>query len=190
MRPTDQPMTYIKLYILTVQISAMSFGGVYSIWALLQREIAVDCPAGQVPAQICSNDLKISLALSELIPGPAMNGVSLAAFPGFGVGGMCIILAALLTPGIILVPLLFFFSAKLRRLEFFRNFLHGCSKVSVPLLLLFFVNLAHPLILPLRIKSGLYAVQILVVFVLAWRYKIHPLLLIACGALVGYFLPG
>lgn len=199
-------MVYLKIYLLILKIALMSFGGAYSIWALIANEVVVDCPRGEQtfvadaatgfgasPAlargfSVCRSDFATIIGIAEMLPGPQVNAISMLGFRHYGILGMLVIVVALITPGLLLVPLLRYIERRLGHSVHVQSFFVGAFLATLAVLSVFFFQLAHSLTRGADRKAICAAVLIAIAFWLSFRYRVNPLIIATGGAVSGYLL--
>lgn len=199
-------MVYLKIYLLILKIAFLSFGGAYSIWALIANEVVVECPRGEhasVPDaatlfasppgfargfSVCRSDFATIIGIAEMLPGPQVNAISMLGFRHYGILGMVVIVVALITPGLLLVPLLRYIERRLGHSVHVQYFFAGAFLATLAILSVFFFQLAHSLTRGVDGKAFGVAAQIAVAFWLSFRYRVNPLIIATGGAVSGYLL--
>jgi chromate transport protein ChrA len=199
-------MTYLKLYLVILKVASLSFGGAYSIWTLIEHELTYESTttygcegnraaphenafsAASTGANIkfCPDDFKKVLGFSELLPGPQVNTIAMLAYRAYGITGMLVIVLALITPGLILVPTAVYLHGRATNSKYWRRFLAGATIGAIALLVLFFLKLGQNLVAPLDYRAAISAGVLVVAFWASARYRVNPLAIATVGALVGY----
>lgn len=180
-------MVYLKLYLIFFKIAALSFGGAWSAWAMIGRDLVPLCASHDV-LHLCAEEFRRILAFGEFLPGPQVNAIAMTAFSDLGIPGMLVVALALVTPGLILIPLLMQLSQKLARFTFVGGFLTGARIIALAMLLLFLLNLSATLLSRAAMFWPVVLVHIGTAFYLARYRGVHPLLLVAGGGVAGFFL--
>jgi chromate transport protein ChrA len=208
-------MQLVKLYLWIIKISFLSFGGAYSIWALLLADAGHDCTAKHQterlssphphphphalsdslparPVSACRTDLQRLMGLSELLPGPQVNGIAMTAYAAHGIPGMLVLLLGLMTPGLVLIPLLLRLLRRHAVLPLVQAFFTGAGIATTAILGHFALTLLTPLIAQDAANEGisrslLLAGLTLVALVLSLRFRLNPGLIVIGGGIFGYF---
>lgn len=199
-------MLYLKLYLILLKVALLSFGGAYSIWALLAKEVTVECAGNKssawilpssvspAPAQappfmpvFCRREFNALFAVSEVMPGPQVNAISVFLFRGNGVLAVFVAVFALLTPGFVFAPLLLRFYRRHRESGHLKAFFSGAVLATVSVLLLFFMQLFQGQVKAVDWRSGGIAAVTIAGFAAAYFYKVNPLFVIIAGGLAGFF---
>ncbi|MGI6327488.1 MAG: chromate transporter [Dethiobacteria bacterium] len=169
---------YSELFISFFKIGLFGFGGGYSMLALLEREIV------QLHGWLSATEFVDIIAVAEMTPGAV--AINSATFVGYQIAGLAG--AAISTFGVILPSLLLVIPvAKLVTLfyqnESLQNALHGIHPAVLALIgLAAYVVGIHSII---DIKSALIGGGSLMLLIFT---RIHPLILIALGAVAGTVL--
>jgi chromate transporter len=163
-----------ELFSRFVLISLLAFGGGQAALPLIER-IAVS-ETGWVTSQ----DFAAAVAFGYLTPGPVLIT---ATFVGYRAAGLAGALAA--TLGIFLIPWVLAAAAaqQLQRLlqhDWLRGFGRGAAPAVVGLLALTALDIARH-----AFAGWHYAVIAVVALVLALWTKVHPILILLGGAIVG-----
>ena len=201
-------MGYMKLYLFMLKIATLSFGGAYSIWALLEKEVTIQChenptaspalamPAGNTPIPtgaghampvFCRREYTALFALSEVIPGPQVNAIAVFIFRSAGTGAVLVVLLAMLTPGLLLAPFLLRFYERYKQTPYVAAFFAGAVLAILTVLLLFFTQLAHAQVRAADLRAAGIATLVLAAFSGAYFFRVHPLLIVVVGGAAGYF---
>lgn len=198
-------MLYVKLYLLTIKITIMGFGGAYSIWAMIDRELVVTCNADKgrdmvkqstslpkaenpLPLHICRDQFNSIFGVGEILPGPQINAISILAFQDLGLPGMLVMIVGLISPGIFLAPFLFGMQMRLKHSLHLQSFLSGAVIATMAILLVFFLNLAFGLLGRANLHSFICLLFLVSAFWASYRFRINPLAIVITAAAGGYFL--
>ena len=166
---------YTELFISFFKIGFFGFGGGYSMLTLLEREIV------QMHGWLSVTEFVDIIAIAEMTPGAvAINSATFVGYQIAGVAGAAISTFGVIFPSLLLViP-----AAKLVTLFYqnknLQNALNGIHPAVIALIgLAAYVIGVNSII---DIKSALIGVGALLLLTFT---KIHPLLLIAAGAVAG-----
>lgn len=134
---------FLQALLLSLGISAASFGGIQSYWALVEKKSVVDCTPEKpaAPLAVCRPVFAQIFAISELLPGPQINAVALAFAPAAGLGGMLGIIGGAILPGLVLSPLMFWLLHLARARSMLKEFLAGTGTAAIALLIVFLARL-------------------------------------------------
>lgn len=183
-------LALLKIYWLTVQVTFLSFGGINSFWALLERETVHECSAGAAPAAggftVCRDDFNTAFVLSKILPGPHVGPVSILGYRDHGLAGMLAVLLGLLTPGLLISPLLYLFYKRSGASPVLKAFFRGAGIASLAILVVFllviFAAQIHGDAAHVLASSLLFAVS----FWLSYRYRLNPLIAVLCAGVLGF----
>jgi chromate transporter len=180
----------LQIYVATVQVAFLSFGGIYSFWSLLQERVVVDCAGHAVAAAatVCRDEFRTVFGVSELLPGPRVNPAAILGFEMAGFPGMLVFLLGLLTPGIVLTPAVFAVYRKYRDYRPLAVFFQGTGIAILAILLTFFVKIAGGALAGGALHALASALPVALVFALSYKNHVHPMLAVAGGGVYGYFL--
>jgi len=189
-------MQLIKVYFWMLEISLSSFGGAYSIWALLVNEAGRDCPYAMQSASAsapgilnaCRDHLHELMAISGLLPGPQVNGIAMTGYAEHGVAGMIAIVLGLITPGLVLIPALLWLVRQHFSLALVQLFFTGAGIATTAILAYFAFTLLKPFCNLPRHQGILLASCCIISFFLSYRFGMHPGLIVLFGAVFGYVI--
>lgn len=188
-------MQLLKVYLWMVQISLASFGGAYSIWALLISGADRDCHSvipksahdSVNPVGACRDNLQRLMAMGELLPGPQVNAISMTTHADYGIAGMVVVILGLITPGLVIVPTLLWLLRQHFSLVLVKAFFTGAGIATTAILAHFALSLIRPLVATPGPRSILVGSCTAVALVLSMRYKVNPGLIVVLGGIFGYF---
>lgn len=179
----------LKIYLLTVQVTLLSFGGINPFWALFERQAVRQCDDElRDPAEfaVCRDDFNTVFILSKVLPGPHVGPASILGYQAQGVAGMLAVLFGLLTPGLVITPLLFHFYKQYGHRPALQAFFKGASFASLAILGVFLIT-----ILSAQFTGG--AARVLgtsavfaASFGLSFRFRLNPMLAVVGGGLAGF----
>ncbi|MGI6317528.1 MAG: chromate transporter [Dethiobacteria bacterium] len=166
---------FSELFISFFKIGLFGFGGGYSMLALLEREIV------QLHKWLSATEFVDIIAVAEMTPGAvAINSATFVGYQIAGVGGAIIATLGVIIPSLLLVipaarlVTLFYQSKKLQ------HALHGIHPAVLALIgLAAYVVGVNSIV---DIKSALIGGGALTLLIFT---RIHPLMLIALGAVAG-----
>jgi chromate transporter len=170
----------LKLFITFMKIGAFSFGGGYGVLAFMQRELI------DAYHWISMTDFTNIVAIAEMTPGPI--AVNASTFVGYKLGGF--LGSGLATLGVIFIPFLLTLTASI----YFNRFKHlkqvhwalkGIRPAVLGLIAAACFNIGK--ISFVDIKSVVIGV---LVFLGVYKLKVHPILSLAFGGLLGILLYG
>lgn len=190
----------LKLFLIFFKLGFFSFGGGYSMIPLIEQ--AFSTSGFDISSQVIAN---IS-AIAGLCPGPV--GLNLAIGFGYEIGGFTGAIAAAIgvtLPSLITVILVVLIFDKICRSKYFKWALEGLTPVVVGIIAYAAVNL--------MMKNGMFfsdtkniiqnsinfsffdfhfnlpsLILVAVSFFILLKTKIHPIFLIAAGAIIGILI--
>lgn len=181
-------MIYVKIYLTMLKITFLSFGGAYSIWALMEKDIVAECPGTRSGEEVllCRSEFTSVLAVSEILPGPQINSVAMLAHKNWGIAGMLAFLAALVTPGLLIFPVASRIYARLAATRFFQIFFTGAILATLAVLIFFILKLHSELMNQGGFRAFLIATHIAAAFWLSYRYRLSPVIIVVSAGILGY----
>ena len=184
-------MIYISLFIEFFKIGLFALGGGLAtlpfLYALASKY-----------TWFTASDLPNMVAISQATPGPI--GINMATYAGFNAAGLIgslIATLALVTPSVIIIMIIASFFDKFKRSTYVENAFYGLRPAVTALVALsgFEVLKVSIFTFALYKSTGLFIdlinLRALILFILfiivVTRTKLHPILFIVLGALVGIF---
>lgn len=173
-------MIYWELLYVYLKIGLFGFGGGYAMLSLIQFEVV------DKHHWLSLQEFTDIVAISQVTPGPI--GINSATYIGYTVTGNIYgaILAtfAVCLPSFLLVLLISYFFAKFKNNLYVKAAMSGLLPMSVALIA------AAALLLMNKENFIDYKSLIIfvVTFVLTWKYKIHPILMICLAGTAGLLL--
>ena len=180
-------MTIVHLFFSYVKIACFSFGGIFSTWSLLETTLK-GCEVETDGCLLSRTGFAFALSISNLLPGPKVSGLSVVSYETAGVIGMLVTVAGLVTPGLVIIPLIRFVRTRWSNSSALDAFVHGARFATLAILIMFCFALAQS-----SIREGgvvTFAGICAVVFWLSFRYRINAILLIPLSGLAGHVLLG
>jgi len=171
--------SFFFIFWLFFKVTLVSFGGIYSVWALAQKEIVVN----KKIENISQEDFTKVISFSHLMPGPRAAGFSLLGYKMGGAAMMLAVFLGLIMPGFIIVNILSRFYHRLGRFKSAKGFYRGANIAIVAILLLFLWGM-----MKVGGYTPLFLLLTLIVFLLNYHWQLHPLILVISSAILGYFL--
>ena len=175
----------LTLFLIFFKLGFFSFGGGYTMIPLVEQELLVR--GFELPPQAIAN----TAAIAGVAPGPV--GINLAIAFGYELAGLPGVLAAALgvmLPSLILVLIVAFFFKAVANSVYFRGMMTGLKPFVVGITLYAALNMA--------LKNGMVGADLAktipsvaiaaVSFILLVKTKLHPIVLIAGGAVAGLLL--
>lgn len=186
-------MIYFILFIEFFKIGLFSLGGGLAtlpfLYALSEKYTWLN--ASMLPNMI---------AVSESTPGPI--GVNMATYAGFeatGILGGIIATLGLVTPSVIIILIIATFLSRLNENKYVKSSFYGLRPTVTALIALSGLEIFKDSILTLDAFQQSYQILdlvnfkslilLIIFYFLITKIKLHPILFILIGALVGVFLP-
>lgn len=173
-------MIYWELLYVYLKIGLFGFGGGYAMLSLIQFEVV------DKHHWLSSQQFTDIVAISQVTPGPI--GINSATYIGYtvtgNVWGSILATFAVCLPSFLLVLLISYFFAKFKNNLYVKAAMSGLLPMSVALIA------AAALLLMNRENFIDYKSLLIFIaaFVLTWKYKLHPILMICLAGTAGLFL--
>lgn len=181
-------MLFLKLFWVYIKIGLFGFGGGYAMLSLIQAEV-VD-KYGWITLQ----EFTDIVAISQMTPGPI--GINSATYIGYtavhnagyspwvAILGSCLTTFAVCLPSFILVLFISYHFVRFRKNKYVEAAFLGLRPATVGLI-------AAAALLLMNAENFIDYKSFLifaVAFVLTWKFKVHPILMIFLAGLAGLFL--
>lgn len=173
-------MIYLELMYVYLKIGLFGFGGGYAMLSLIQFEVV------DRHQWLTSQQFTDIVAISQMTPGPI--GINSATYIGYtvtgNVWGSIIATLAVCLPSFLLVLLISYYFAKFKNNKYVNAAMSGLLPMSVGLIA------AAALLLMNRENFIDYKSLLIFVaaFILTWKYKVHPILMICLAGAAGLIL--
>ncbi len=168
---------YWQLFCVYIKIGIFGFGGGYAMLSLIQHEVV------EKHQWLTSQQFTDIVAISQMTPGPI--GINSATYIGYtatgSVWGSVIATFAVCFPSFLLVLLISYFYEKFKTNKYVAAAFSGLRPMTVGLIA------AAGLMLMNR-ENFIDYKSILIfagAFILTWKYKMHPILVICLAGLTG-----
>jgi len=125
-----------------LKIGATSFGGAYSIWALVRQEFVERAPGMGNLSALSTDQFYNFMEVGQLTPGPNINGVLLIGNHYLGLPGIFLVLLGLLLPSILLMMGYYHLNLKLKNYHSFTLIKKGALAAIIGILIFFLIKLA------------------------------------------------
>ncbi len=181
-------MIWLQLFLVYLKIGILGFGGGYAMLSLIQADVV------ERYQWISTQEFTDIVAISQMTPGPI--GINSATYIGFTAiqnagysTGMCILGSCLTTfavclPSFILVLCISYFFSKFKNNKYVEAAFLGLRPVTVGLIA------AAALMLMNKENFIDYKSFLIfgIAFILTWKFKVHPILMILLAGLAGVLL--
>ena len=189
-------MIYIKLLLTFFKIGLFSFGGGYAMIPMIEREIV------EANGWIDSKEFVDIIAISEMTPGPiAVNSATYVGYKAAGLFGGLFATVGVILPSLILILIISHFFFKFKEHTRVKRIFNGIRPVIAGLIFGAAVFVAETSIFNGELSSLLSSkfnplqyinwTSLLIfgaTFFCLWKYKWHPILVIALSGTVGVIL--
>lgn len=173
-------MILLKLYLVFLKIGTFGFGGGYAMLPLMEKEIVTN------NHWISRGDFMDIIGISQMTPGPvAINSATFVGYRMGGILGSTLATLGVVTTSFILVSLANYFFNKFKNSKLLSNALSGMRPALIGLIISVFISLG--LDAYSDVKSILIA---LIIGLLLYKTKIHPILIIIISGLLGILFYG
>lgn len=173
-------MIYLQLTWTYLQIGIFGFGGGYAMLSLIQHEVV------EKHNWLTLQEFTDVVAISQMTPGPI--GINCATYVGYevtqSVWGSIVATVAVCLPSFILVVLISYFFVKCRDNKYIKAAMSGLLPMSVALI-------GAAALLLVNGENFIDYKSIIIfaaAFIVSWKYKLHPILLIVLAGITGYIL--
>lgn len=181
-------MIFWKLFLVYFKIGLFGFGGGYAMLSLIQQDVVDE------HAWINTQEFTDIVAISQMTPGPiAINSATYIGFTAvenagyskeMSILGAVIATTAVCLPSLILVLLISLFYSRFRNNKYVTAAFLGLRPATVGLI-------AAAALLLMNSENFIDYKSILIfvaAFVLTWKFKVHPILMILIAALTGLII--
>ena len=167
----------IRLYLAFLKIGTFSFGGGYAMLPFMQKEIVEN------NAWISMSEFSDIIGISQMTPGPV--AINSATFVGYKVGGIigsAIATIGVVTTSFILVSIISKILNKFKESIVIRSMLAGMRPILIALIIYAFIDLAKEAYVDLK-----SIIITLIIGVILFSKKVHPILVIVIASILGLF---
>lgn len=167
--------TLFKLYWAFLKVGTFGFGGGYAMLPLIQKEIVEN------NHWLTSGEFIDIIGISQMTPGPiAINSATFVGFKVGGVLGSIVATLGVVTTSFILVSLAYVFFNKFKESKMLSSALTGMRPALIGLILSVFLSLGFE-----SYKDINSIIIALIIGVLLYKTKIHPILIIVIAGVLG-----
>lgn len=170
----SQPALLFELFLHCLTLSLLAIGGAVATIPELHRQVVSQ------RHWLSDADFTGAVALAQAAPGPNLLFVAVVGFKVAGVPGALAAMGGMLLPSTALTLLVTRWGLRRRESAGVRAFVAGMAPITLGLVLATGWLLARPVL-----NQPVALVLVLASVGLAWRTRIHPLWLIAAGAVAG-----
>ncbi|WP_138203065.1 chromate transporter [Haloimpatiens lingqiaonensis] len=170
----------IDIFLTFLKIGAFSFGGGYAMLPLIQKEIVEN------HHWINFDTFKDIIGVSQMTPGPiAINSATFVGYKVAGIKGSFFGTLGVITFSFILVTIATHYAMKFKDSALLKSALLGMRPALVGLIIAAFIQLGKDSYVEIRaILIGI------IIAVLSFKTKIHPILIIVISGILGVILYG
>ncbi len=173
-------MIYLQLFLSFAKIGLFAFGGGYAILSLIQHEIVVG------RGWLTQSELADIVAISQMTPGPI--GINSATYVGYvasgSVWGAVVATLAIMLPSFVIMLCLSRFVLAVRGNKYMGYVLDALRPTVVGLI----AAAALMLMNGENFVDWRSILLFVAVFVLSFRFRVHPILLIVLAGVAGMLL--
>lgn len=171
-------MIYFELIFTFMKISLFSFGGGYAILAMIQQEVVLR------HGWITQAEFQDIVAISQMTPGPiAINAATFIGYRKAGFFGSLFCTLGVVLPSVILMLIITISYLKLKHKPWFSAIFKRLRILAIGL-----IAAAGILIGQGALVDWFSILVFALAFIVSWRYKPNPVLLMLGAGVLGYFL--
>ena len=165
----------VKLYLAFLKIGTFSFGGGYAMLPFIQKEIV------EKNNWIRSTEFTDIIGISQMTPGPvAINSATFVGYKISGVIGSIVATLGVITTSFILVVIINRILDKFKEFKMVQAALLGMKPALIALIIYAFWDLAID-----AYKDWKSIFITVIIAVVLWSKKVHPILVIVIAAILG-----
>lgn len=165
----------VKLYLAFLKIGTFSFGGGYAMLPFIQKEIV------EKNNWISSTEFTDIIGISQMTPGPvAINSATFVGCKISGVIGSIVATLGVITTSFILVVIINRILDKFKEFKMVQAALLGMKPALIALIIYAFWDLAID-----AYKDWKSIFITVIIAVVLWSKKVHPILVIVIAAILG-----
>ena len=165
----------VKLYLAFLKIGTFSFGGGYAMLPFIQKEIV------EKNNWISSTEFTDIIGISQMTPGPvAINSATFVGYKISGVIGSIVATLGVITTSFILVVIINRILDKFKEFKMVQAALLGMKPALIALIIYAFWDLAID-----AYKDWKSIFITVIIAVVLWSKKVHPILVIVIAAILG-----
>ena len=165
----------VKLYLAFLKIGTFSFGGGYAMLPFIQKEIV------EKNNWISGTEFTDIIGISQMTPGPvAINSATFVGYKISGVIGSIVATLGVITTSFILVVIINRILDKFKEFKMVQAALLGMKPALIALIIYAFWDLAID-----AYKDWKSIFITVIIAVVLWSKKVHPILVIVIAAIFG-----
>ena len=165
----------VKLYLAFLKIGTFSFGGGYAMLPFIQKEIV------EKNNWISSTEFTDIIGISQMTPGPvAINSATFVGYKISGVIGSIVATLGVITTSFILVVIINRILDKFKEFKMVQAALLGMKTALIALIIYAFWDLAID-----AYKDWKSIFITVIIAVVLWSKKVHPILVIVIAGILG-----
>ena len=173
-------MIWLQLFYVYLKIGIFGFGGGYAMLSLIQADVV------DRYGWISSQEFTDIVAISQMTPGPiGINSATYIGYsPAMAVFGSCLTTFAVCLPSFLLVLAISYAFAKFRNNKYVAAAFYGLRPATVGLI-------AAAALLLMNSENFIDYKSFLIfgaAFILTWKFKINPILMIILAGIAGIVL--
>ncbi|MDZ4122103.1 MAG: chromate transporter [Candidatus Cloacimonadaceae bacterium] len=170
-------MLYLSMLYTFIKIGLFSFGGGYAILAMIQHEVVIN------NQWLSSAEFFDIVAISQMTPGPiAINAATFIGYKKAGILGGVICTFGVILPSLIIMTLITVSYLMLKHKAWFKAVFRHLRPLSIGLIA------AAALIAGRDAIVDLFSIMVFIIcFILSWRFKVNPFLMLLGAGVVGFF---
>lgn len=163
------------IYWVFFRIGAFSFGGGYAMIPLFQKDLV------EIYHWVSLEQMLDMIAISQMTPGPI--AVNIATFAGYqiaGFWGSFFATFGVISPSILIILIVVMFFLRFQNTPAVQSVMSGIRPAAVALIVVATISVAQGALL-----NWTYWLLLLVSFIAAYRFKLHPIPLILLAGVIG-----
>lgn len=173
-------MIYLQLFITYLKIGIFSFGGGYAMLSFVEYEVV------HRHQWISPSDFTDIVAVSQMTPGPI--GINTATYVGYtatgSVWGSIVATLAVCLPSFIIMLAVVRFLMAFRQNRWIDAALSAIKPLTVGLIAV----AALSMVTPENFVDYRSVLVFALTFLISWKWKVHPILMLVFAGIGGYFL--
>lgn len=170
----------LRLYLTFLKIGTFGFGGGYAILPLIQKEIVHN------NHWLSKSEFMDIIGISQMTPGPvAINTATFVGFKTSGFWGSVVATLGFVTTSFILVSFANYFFTKFKTSKILEHALKGMRPALIGLIISVFLTISLD-----SYKDFNSIIIAIIIGLLLYKTKLHPILIIIIAAILGIVFYG